>query len=226
MSKPLFFSISDTLVLIFSFNTKRLTSSLSERALMISTYLSSTLGRRGGGKLILSCGHASHTASCFSHSAGIRKLRERFFFILVVGNSWQLFGFFNKFIRNQIFIGIRTAVAQKSPALAKEFVSRKIQFLHQYFFFVLARSFQNFPKRVSDKRLAKKFFFSFCSNAVYCRYIQTIGYGVSAHRCLPRSEEHTSELQSQSNLVCRLLLEKKLLSFNALSLANLFVSIC
>src|SRR5688572_31291418 len=28
------------------------------------------------------------------------------------------------------------------------------------------------------------------------------------HR-LPRSEEHTSELQSQSNLVCRLLLEKK-----------------
>src|SRR5256886_9488218 len=30
------------------------------------------------------------------------------------------------------------------------------------------------------------------------------------HRCFPpRSEEHTSELQSQSNLVCRLLLEKK-----------------
>src|SRR2546430_10178007 len=32
------------------------------------------------------------------------------------------------------------------------------------------------------------------------------------HRLLlaePRSEEHTSELQSQSNLVCRLLLEKK-----------------
>src|SRR5688572_31096351 len=30
---------------------------------------------------------------------------------------------------------------------------------------------------------------------------------VAAH--LERSEEHTSELQSQSNLVCRLLLEKK-----------------
>src|SRR2546430_5458437 len=27
--------------------------------------------------------------------------------------------------------------------------------------------------------------------------------------CAARSEEHTSELQSQSNLVCRLLLEKK-----------------
>src|SRR5438270_2162088 len=31
--------------------------------------------------------------------------------------------------------------------------------------------------------------------------------GVGVSRC--RSEEHTSELQSQSNLVCRLLLEKK-----------------
>src|SRR2546430_8804842 len=30
-----------------------------------------------------------------------------------------------------------------------------------------------------------------------------------AHPMLARSEEHTSELQSQSNLVCRLLLEKK-----------------
>src|SRR2546430_9703590 len=29
------------------------------------------------------------------------------------------------------------------------------------------------------------------------------------HMKLERSEEHTSELQSQSNLVCRLLLEKK-----------------
>src|SRR2546430_11213944 len=31
----------------------------------------------------------------------------------------------------------------------------------------------------------------------------------SSHACRMRSEEHTSELQSQSNLVCRLLLEKK-----------------
>src|SRR5688572_32007560 len=32
--------------------------------------------------------------------------------------------------------------------------------------------------------------------------------GLFLERCV-RSEEHTSELQSQSNLVCRLLLEKK-----------------
>src|SRR2546427_770252 len=30
-----------------------------------------------------------------------------------------------------------------------------------------------------------------------------------SHQAMARSEEHTSELQSQSNLVCRLLLEKK-----------------
>src|SRR5688572_32132473 len=39
----------------------------------------------------------------------------------------------------------------------------------------------------------------------------TFGYarGASYLTNDPRSEEHTSELQSQSNLVCRLLLEKK-----------------
>src|SRR2546430_5445547 len=41
-----------------------------------------------------------------------------------------------------------------------------------------------------------------------------IGWSTAGNRsrdpaCKRRSEEHTSELQSQSNLVCRLLLEKK-----------------
>src|SRR5688572_32196119 len=43
-------------------------------------------------------------------------------------------------------------------------------------------------------------------------YISSAGLGVllrTQKRLLQRSEEHTSELQSQSNLVCRLLLEKK-----------------
>src|SRR5256885_6583401 len=35
-----------------------------------------------------------------------------------------------------------------------------------------------------------------------------VGQHLRSHR-LPRSEEHTSELQSPCNLVCRLLLEKK-----------------
>src|SRR5256886_5159475 len=47
--------------------------------------------------------------------------------------------------------------------------------------------------------------------------LDDVGFTAAAPRSLPaaaelqaqRSEEHTSELQSQSNLVCRLLLEKK-----------------
>src|SRR5690606_40831273 len=44
------------------------------------------------------------------------------------------------------------------------------------------------------------------------------GRGVRGHHRLPalRSEEHTSELQSRENLVCRLLLEKKKTSTDAI----------
>src|SRR5690606_40825923 len=37
----------------------------------------------------------------------------------------------------------------------------------------------------------------------------TSGFGVQPNALNARSEEHTSELQSRENLVCRLLLEKK-----------------
>src|SRR5690606_39352867 len=36
-----------------------------------------------------------------------------------------------------------------------------------------------------------------------------IGVNKATRKLFPRSEEHTSELQSRENLVCRLLLEKK-----------------
>src|SRR2546430_4384792 len=39
--------------------------------------------------------------------------------------------------------------------------------------------------------------------------VQGLGLSVATNATGRRSEEHTSELQSQSNLVCRLLLEKK-----------------
>src|SRR2546427_5699457 len=48
------------------------------------------------------------------------------------------------------------------------------------------------------------------SDSAFCRraaHSQVLRAGV--RRRSMRSEEHTSELQSQSNLVCRLLLEKK-----------------
>src|SRR2546427_7718566 len=38
---------------------------------------------------------------------------------------------------------------------------------------------------------------------------RVVAGAVGSPKFLSRSEEHTSELQSQSNLVCRLLLEKK-----------------
>src|SRR2546430_13090354 len=41
------------------------------------------------------------------------------------------------------------------------------------------------------------------------RHVHQAAGEVAGVRGLQRSEEHTSELQSQSNLVCRLLLEKK-----------------
>src|SRR2546430_14217867 len=52
-----------------------------------------------------------------------------------------------------------------------------------------------------------------CNPRATCRNLRSPHdlVGVAAVRGRPyvRSEEHTSELQSQSNLVCRLLLEKK-----------------
>src|SRR2546427_12438622 len=39
--------------------------------------------------------------------------------------------------------------------------------------------------------------------------LKNFGHVQADERAFLRSEEHTSELQSQSNLVCRLLLEKK-----------------
>src|SRR6266540_1571410 len=39
--------------------------------------------------------------------------------------------------------------------------------------------------------------------------VNGLGYPVAMSRLMPRSEEHTSELQSHHDLVCRLLLEKK-----------------
>src|SRR2546430_1577631 len=49
-----------------------------------------------------------------------------------------------------------------------------------------------------------------CSRVIGARPMPSARAAASAPRCAGgRSEEHTSELQSQSNLVCRLLLEKK-----------------
>src|SRR2546430_3479495 len=48
-----------------------------------------------------------------------------------------------------------------------------------------------------------------CRLALRCRSRRKARHAAPATAESMRSEEHTSELQSQSNLVCRLLLEKK-----------------
>src|SRR2546427_7029777 len=50
--------------------------------------------------------------------------------------------------------------------------------------------------------------------------------GLSSSPAPPRSEEHTSELQSQSNLVCRLLLEKKKTTKNERSYQPHHMNLC
>src|SRR5690242_20795984 len=52
------------------------------------------------------------------------------------------------------------------------------------------------------------------------------GVREAARRAEERSEEHTSELQSHVNLVCRLLLEKKKKKKNKVSIINWWVLNC
>src|SRR3712207_7300753 len=64
-----------------------------------------------------------------------------------------------------------------------------------------------------DERTSRVSVVEDCSSVTIClRPCLRIGCApsvVDGRRCTPRSEEHTSELQSRQYLVCRLLLEKK-----------------
>src|SRR2546427_2382537 len=64
------------------------------------------------------------------------------------------------------------------------------------------------PRRTPGARVGRRSKRHFPRQAEPCGAVAPAGARVAdAERA--RSEEHTSELQSQSNLVCRLLLEKK-----------------
>src|SRR2546430_12835415 len=74
-----------------------------------------------------------------------------------------------------------------------------------------------FRSDVQDSHCSRRIFFS--------DFAKTLKRNSCSARCRPRapislacarSEEHTSELQSQSNLVCRLLLEKKNSQFSTI----------
>src|SRR2546428_10013157 len=70
---------------------------------------------------------------------------------------------------------------------------------------------RGFSRSYQGARVRSMTFWSrrrFCVDAV-TRQAVAIGLEWPATMAAPRSEEHTSELQSRSDLVCRLLLEKK-----------------
>src|SRR5205085_11619713 len=77
--------------------------------------------------------------------------------------------------------------AMRGPALEKCFAFRDSRFRRQFN-----------PGRPVD-----------CPPTSRTEFAQRVVLGADALQVEKRSEEHTSELQSQSNLVCRLLLEKK-----------------
>src|SRR2546430_7162774 len=72
--------------------------------------------------------------------------------------------------------------------------------------------------RSSSKRSVVTFTGMPFSRSTYHRFKRLSVYAIFLLSGDHRSEEHTSELQSQSNLVCRLLLEKKKITLSPLAL--------
>src|SRR5437868_10738733 len=68
---------------------------------------------------------------------------------------------------------------------------------------------------LKEARVAVEIERNFPKDTILQLYLNQINLGAGAHRVeAARSEEHTSELQSRFDLVCRLLLEKKKYSTN------------
>src|SRR2546430_6069158 len=71
----------------------------------------------------------------------------------------------------------------------------------------MQRSFANTQERAGPAQRGKEKALGFFFDELFA--VHGFVGGDNLFREFVRSEEHTSELQSQSNLVCRLLLEKK-----------------
>src|SRR5690606_41731910 len=61
----------------------------------------------------------------------------------------------------------------------------------------------------TNSRVERILLFHFSNELLHGSYASLFGGTLTCHELFGRSEEHTSELQSRENLVCRLLLEKK-----------------
>src|SRR5438034_3937101 len=86
-----------------------------------------------------------------------------------------------------------------------------------YFFFLLIRP----PPRSTLFPYTTLFRSDLHEGAAAAADVDVVGLEDAPDALVPRSEEHTSELQSHSDLVCRLLLEKKKNIIKLLSLDEL-----
>src|SRR5688572_32066309 len=93
-----------------------------------------------------------------------------------------------------------------SPSAKPASTNNSVRFLMSFFFYWYAdhRDLHSFPTRRSSDLVEAR-----SASRARSRDSPASSRPTGASRATGRSEEHTSELQSQSNLVCRLLLEKK-----------------
>src|SRR2546430_17618595 len=85
------------------------------------------------------------------------------------------------------------------------------QHIYLFFFLMIRRPPRStlFPYTTLFRSIGSAHFFGLPGNPVASMLAFMLFVRPAIFKLAGRSEEHTSELQSQSNLVCRLLLEKK-----------------
>src|SRR2546430_13570570 len=96
------------------------------------------------------------------------------------------------------------------------FMYHILYFFYNFFFLMIRR-----PPRSTLFPYTTLFRSSICIAARRATVRSSRWPSTSSRGSSARSEEHTSELQSQSNLVCRLLLEKKKQNIKSISLTSM-----
>src|SRR6266511_3586392 len=96
-----------------------------------------------------------------------------------------------------------------APQSAKEFkTDQEVRWCPGCGDYAILAAVQAFMPELGIRRENTVFVSGIGCSSRFPYYMNTYGMH-SLHGRAPRSEEHTSELQSRENLVCRLLLEKK-----------------
>src|SRR5690606_40455866 len=103
---------------------------------------------------------------------------------------------------------ITYVIFSRSPRSQPSFPTRRSSDLIEDTFPVIAWELKNEEKKI-NALTARKAIGKYRGKTWEVWYTPEIPYSFGPWKLNGRSEEHTSELQSRENLVCRLLLEKK-----------------